>query len=273
MTVLAPGRAKAVSEEYGTAIATIYDDIYGELEASSPEIIALRNLVPPSDVVRTIVELGIGTGRVLGALGRALQDEAGLRLIGIDGSPELLARSSTRYPDLDLRLAEADFSSDAVLDVVEAGSADLVLCVCASFSMLPDRESQGATLRNIAAMLARDGVAVVETHSPSFVREVIGVDPTAMFIPYPRHETGLVCFSSVDDGIWRMRQVWVDGEESTTVLETSLLTPPHTLADLAAAAGLEVVALTASLAGAEYVEASTPMYAVTLRRAAARAAA
>lgn len=264
MTTVATGTAKSVSEQYGSAIAGVYDDIYGELDIGSPEAAALRGLALTTEEPRVIVELGVGTGRVLGALGRAVAGIGAARLIGIDGSADLLSRAAERYSDLDLDLVEADFSDPGLTGIVAPGSASLVLCVCASFSMLPDRSAQAATLRNIAAMLGRSGVAVIETHSPAFVHEVIGAAPTSMFVPYARHESGLVCFSSVESGVWTMRQVWIDGAESTTVLERSLLTPPESLAELATAAGLRVVGLTASFAGGEYLGSASPLYAMTL---------
>ncbi|WP_315072489.1 class I SAM-dependent methyltransferase [uncultured Microbacterium sp.] len=267
MTTFAPSGAKVVSEQYGAAIATVYDDIYGELDITSPEVVELRRLALAMEGPRIVVELGVGTGRVLGALGRAVADVDDIRLVGIDGSSELLARAAEQYSDVALDLAEADFSASDLDDIVAPGTASLVLCVCASFSMLPDRASQAATMRNIAAMLAENGSAVIETHSPAFVLDVIGPAPTSMFVPYPRHETGLVCFSSVEKGMWRMRQVWVDGEDSTTILEQSLLTSPAALIELAAAAGLRVSSLSAAFSGGDFVEPGSPLFAVTLTRA------
>lgn len=267
MTTIKSAAAKAVSEEYGTAIASVYDEIYGELDIASTEVATLRRLSLAAHGPKMIVELGVGTGRVLGALGRALVGEPDVRLIGIDGSTALLTRAAEQYADIPLELDEADFSGDDLSRIVSPGSASLVLCVCASFSMLPDRAAQVATLRNIATMLADSGIAIIETHSPAFVIDVIGPAPTSMFVPYARHESGLVCFSSVDDGIWRMRQVWIDGEQSTTVLEQSLLTRPAELTALATAAGLVVMEVSAAFGGGVFTEPESPLYALTLRRA------
>ncbi|MDI9892373.1 class I SAM-dependent methyltransferase [Microbacterium sp. IEGM 1404] len=268
----APSAAKVISEEYGSAIVGVYDDIYGELDEASAEITALREWVLRAGGRGAVVELGVGTARVLGPLARSLAGEPGLRFVGIDGSAALLAQAAERYPDVPFDLHESDFSGAGLDAIVPPGSAALVFCVCASFSMLPDPTAQVAALRNIAAMLAPDGVAVIETHSPAFVLEVIGSAPTSMFIPYARHETGLACFSSVEDGIWRMRQTWMDGDRTTSVLERSVLTAPSDLQALAAAAGLSVTGLTGGLAGGEFVSPSSPLYAVTLRRDAAAGA-
>ncbi|WP_454119492.1 class I SAM-dependent methyltransferase [Microbacterium lacticum] len=114
MTTVATGTAKSVSEQYGSAIAGVYDDIYGELDIGSPEAAALRGLALTTEEPRVIVELGVGTGRVLGALGRAVAGTGAARLIGIDGSADLLSRAAERYSDLDLDLVEADFSDRIV---------------------------------------------------------------------------------------------------------------------------------------------------------------
>lgn len=264
----APSPAKVISEDYGAAIVGVYDDIYGELDEASPEIAALRQWIALAGGRGAVVELGVGTARVLGPLARSLAGEPGLRFVGIDGSAALLAQAAERYPDVRFDLRESDFSGTGLGAIVEPGSAALVFCVCASFSMLPDAAAQTAALRNIATMLAPGGIAVIETHSPAFVLEVIGAAPTSMFIPYARHETGLACFSSVEDGIWRMRQTWMDGERTTSVLERSVLTAPSDLTALAAEAGLSVTGLSAGLAGGDFVSPTSPLYAVTLRRGA-----
>lgn len=108
MTTVATGTAKSVSEQYGSAIAGVYDDIYGELDIGSPEAAALRGLALTTEEPRVIVELGVGTGRVLGALGRAVAGTGAARLIGIDGSADLLSRAAERYSDLDLAAKRND---------------------------------------------------------------------------------------------------------------------------------------------------------------------
>lgn len=257
--------AKQISEKYGSDVAPIYKSIFGELNTESSEILALKSLIGDLDSP-IVVEFGVGTGRVLIPLAEALVPDTSPRLVGIDGSSDLLDIARAASERLPIELIESDISA-IDLDVPHAlGVSSLVFCVCGTISMLPDRESQLRSLQNAAALLTETGLLVIETHSPELIRQALGQGGGSTYVPYPPSNRGLVSFHDIDGDRWTVKEVWIDGDEITRMSETSLLTTVDDLTALAAQAGLEVVETWGSLSGGEYSPDASPMYALVLRR-------
>ena len=82
------------SRSYGAAFADVYDDWYQGISDVDATVATLLDLTPPGSAV---LELAVGTGRLavpLAAAGAAV----GVRVAGIDASPEMLARLAQRDP-------------------------------------------------------------------------------------------------------------------------------------------------------------------------------
>ncbi|MEM1401533.1 MAG: methyltransferase domain-containing protein, partial [Pseudomonadota bacterium] len=75
-----------------------------------PGLDLIARMAPPTDN-GPIVDLGCGTGTLTDALGQAFN--ASDRLVGIDHSPEMLAKARGRYPTIAWREGDvSDWQSD-----------------------------------------------------------------------------------------------------------------------------------------------------------------
>lgn len=243
------------SRRYGVQYAGVYDLVFardGAAEETADMIHALAGAAHPD-----VVELGVGTGRIALPLVRR-----GARVTGVDTSPELLelAREAALLEELPVRLLLADmraWTSDV--------PADIVYCVCGTISMLETEQEQLRVLERAASSTAPGGHVVVETHNPAKVR-ALHAERTEVDVPVPVDGLvgGLVMHSTLgaDAGLWQVTSSWQDQTGARTAEEFSRLTPPGSLADLAAAAGLEQVALAADFAGSPLLD-SSPCYVST----------
>lgn len=248
---LLPDQARS----YGAGYAACYDDVFApgpdtELAVASIHALLEQLPAPAERTAPTVVELGVGTGRIAIPLA-----ERGIDVIGIDSSPELLSIAAGKRADAaNPHLRRADIRQPQDLTQI-----DLVLCLCATLSMILTREEQLATVRNAAAMLRPGGMLVIETHDPGHVRTL--------------HESG-IHRAHLDAGgttIEFISRVLPGGEhwELTTVIdgspardavtEISRLITPADLRSMAAEAGLGHRFTWSSWAGDPYTG-SAPMY-------------
>jgi SAM-dependent methyltransferase len=137
--------------EYGGHLAAVYDDVYADL---SPDD-AVRCL---ADLARgeTVLELGIGTGRI--ALPLAATGET---VDGIDGSPEMVAQLRRKPGGEHLRVEIGDFAN-----TVTGRRYALVVLAFNTINVLPSQDAQVDTFRNAAAHLEPGGAFVVENWVP-----------------------------------------------------------------------------------------------------------
>jgi SAM-dependent methyltransferase len=103
------------------------------------------------------LELGIGTGRI--ALPLA---ERGVRVAGIDLSPDMVAQLRAKPRGDEITVAIGDFSTTRV-----EGTFSLVYLVFNTISNLTSQEAQVACFANAAAHLEAGGCFVVEVGIPS----------------------------------------------------------------------------------------------------------
>lgn len=106
------------------------------------------------------LELGVGTGRI--ALPLAAR---GVRVHGIDLSPDMVAQLRAKPGGAELPVTIGDFSSTRV-----DGTFSLVYLVFNTISNLTSQEEQVACFANAAAHLAPGGCFVVEVGIPSGAR-------------------------------------------------------------------------------------------------------
>ncbi len=140
-------------ETYGDAFADVYDDWYGEVSDAD----ATAAFVAERAGDGPIVELGVGTGRLVGPL---LVTGAGRRhgVIGVDASAPMLARCRAAFPSLPL--LRADLGALPFLPT-PAGGVGAALCAFNTLFNL-DEAGQRRLFERCADVLRPDGVLVVE---------------------------------------------------------------------------------------------------------------
>lgn len=143
---------------YGDAFADVYDEWYAHL-GDHDVVDTLVRLLPhgPSD----ILELGVGTGRLLDLLVRARPGVAD-RLSGIDTSAAMIERARAVGTLSGARLAVGDFSSG-----LPGGEQDLVFCGFNTFFNLPDTDAMTRAMVLVRSVLRSHGRFVVDSFVPA----------------------------------------------------------------------------------------------------------
>jgi SAM-dependent methyltransferase len=230
--------------DYGTQFADIYDDLIPRTSFTDEMgrwVLGLVEQRTPS-----VLELGVGTGRVLVPLARVLRARGSTApLVGVDASPEMLDRLEHAASGLDVDAVVADIRSFR-----SEQRFDLVLCVCNTIGMSIDPGSEAEVFRTAAAALRPGGVLVVETQNAELVRGFFGPDgPGVVFAPYPGRKRGLVSFGTIVDDVFRADQVWIDGDSVVRRNESVRLADVADLVEWADAAGLHLDGHSTDLSG------------------------
>jgi SAM-dependent methyltransferase len=147
---------------YGRSFADVYDRWYPSDEATVASVDRLCALAPAGG---TVLELGIGTGRLAIPL-----SERGLRVTGMDASPEMLdalrrnVADATRTDgggrpavDIDARLGDVAAPGDWPRD-----RFDLVVATNNLLLNVAERSAQRRCITRAAAALVADGHLVIE---------------------------------------------------------------------------------------------------------------
>jgi SAM-dependent methyltransferase len=203
------------SGTYGRSFADVYDRWYPDDDATAAAVDATAALAGSGG---TVVELGVGTGRLALPLARR-----GHRVIGIDTSAEMLEVLSAKDPDGSVRAVRGDVAESSSwppepVDVVLA--ANNLLC------NLPDADRQRRCVSLAAGVLRPGGSLLVEAFLPApvdrrerrlEVREVTATGVT-LIATDAEPGTGVVTGAHVEliDGRpprvrpWRIRTASVD---------------------------------------------------------------
>ncbi|WP_447947057.1 class I SAM-dependent methyltransferase [Microbacterium lacticum] len=255
MTSTAHGRY----EEYGHQFAAIYDDIFPREFVTDAEIQWLTQQLPPD--LSTIIEFGVGTGRVAVPLKQALL-KRGITpyYLGVDVSDEMLERLAENDPEQLVERLQADVTQTSY-DI----EADAILCVCATISMITTKEGQAAVFRQAADTLRAGGILLVETHNATVVQSMHPQPKVTYAVPYPGHQRALVTFSELAGVDWRVDHCWISDGSATFASESSRLTSLDELDEYARAAGLRPVSHTSGLAGAAITIGSPTVTAVYVK--------
>jgi len=245
--------------DYGHQFAHIYDGLFPRSHVSARQVDWMIAQLPQSDHP-LIVEFGVGTGRVALPVAAALAGRD-LQFLGVDVSQEML--DALRRSDL------TGLVTPMLADVTEqvpATGADLVLCVCATISMITDQDRQEAAFSNAAATLRPGGVLVVETHNPTLVKTMHTHGHATLAIPYEGERRVLVSFCELDFPIWNVDHCWIEGDKATFASEVSRLTSLEELDGYASRTGLELVGHFAGLDGSVDLAQAPTITAVYRRR-------
>ncbi len=141
------------SSSYGDAFADVYDDWYRDVSDVEATVDLVRSIVPPTG---RVLELGVGTGRLALPLAGA-----GLIVMGIDSSAEMLARLHAKDPAGAVTTVHGD-----MVDDLPAGPFDMVLVAYNTWFNLLSAERQAAGFAAVADRLAPDGSFLVEAFVP-----------------------------------------------------------------------------------------------------------
>jgi SAM-dependent methyltransferase len=152
----APGQVSAEGAEAYERLGELYDVWCASVDEDLAFYLAMCR-----DIEGPIIELGVGSGRVAVELLRE-----GHELIGLDGSPTMLARARTRADEAGvgerLTLIEADFRTPPPLPQVER-----VIAPFRPFLHLRGDEERVATLRAARELLAPDGRLIFDVFEPT----------------------------------------------------------------------------------------------------------
>ncbi len=135
------------ADTYGNGFADVYDDWYTDVSdaAATAQFVSARVPGP------RVLELGVGSGRLVGSL-----VESGVDLFGLDAAAAMLRRCRERHPTLGLVRADM-----AVLPFAD-GSFDGALCAFNTLFNLASEQAQSAHLAEVARTLRPGGILVVE---------------------------------------------------------------------------------------------------------------
>jgi SAM-dependent methyltransferase len=141
---------------YGDAFADVYDDWY---EAISDVAATTETLVGLADA-GSVLELGVGTGRLAVPLATAGRDR-GVTVVGLDSSQAMLDRLAARDPD---RLVEPHLGN--MTGPLPRGPHRLVVVAYNTLFNLTSPALQASCFREVAAVLVPGGRFVVEAFVP-----------------------------------------------------------------------------------------------------------
>jgi SAM-dependent methyltransferase len=143
-------------DHFAADVAKRYDELSAEMFA--PDVVG-----PTVDFLAELatngaaLELGIGTGRI--ALPLA---ERGIRVHGIDLSPDMVAQLRAKPGGSDIPVSIGDFATTRV-----EGAFSLAYLVFNTINNLTSQEAQVACFQNVAAHLEPGGCFVIEVGVPS----------------------------------------------------------------------------------------------------------
>jgi SAM-dependent methyltransferase len=138
--------------------ARFYDQVMGDRDPVIERVRGyLRRYQPDAG---TLLELGCGTGAVLAGLA------GGLRLTGIDRSPEMLAGAAARNLT-GVRLVEADITEFSL-----GTRFDVVICVFDTLNHLPAFDAWLAMFAQVDAHLAEAGLFVFDVNTVGRLRRL-----------------------------------------------------------------------------------------------------
>lgn len=148
---------------YGERFADVYDEWYHDVSDVDSTVATLLELAAgddDDDAAREILELGVGTGRLALPLARAGRAR-GIRVVGVDTSPAMLARLAAHD---DERLVTA-IAGDMV-DELPDGPFVVVFVAYNTIFNLTDPDDQARCFAEVARRLVPHGRFVVEAFVP-----------------------------------------------------------------------------------------------------------
>jgi SAM-dependent methyltransferase len=151
---------------YGDAFADIYDEWYGSSPAvASSDLASTIDFLAPLANGGTVLELGVGTGRIALPLAAA-----GVNVVGLDASAKMLEYLAAKPDGQRMTTVCADMAGE-----LPTGPFTLVFVAINTFFNLTNREQQLQCLHNVAERLTDDGAFVIEAFVPDLDRHGSGL--------------------------------------------------------------------------------------------------
>jgi hypothetical protein len=225
---------------YGDGFADVYDHWYGSITDAD----ATARFVADRSAPGPVLELGVGSGRIVGPL-----RQAGLDVVGIDASGAMLVECRRRHPDLPL--VRGDLAHLPV-----HGPIGAALCAFNTLFNLPTLQQKRQLLAVTAAALHAEGVLIIE----AMTGRGLELGPTSS-IGVSKMTTDRLVLSAtvVDHDAQTIQGQHVDLTESGGVkLRPWMLrwTTPEELDDVASDAGLRLAERFEGWHGEPYTEES-----------------
>ncbi|MGA1142792.1 MAG: class I SAM-dependent DNA methyltransferase [Ilumatobacteraceae bacterium] len=217
---------------YGAVFADVYDEWYG----ASDDVNAVIDLLC-EESPRSVLELGVGTGRIALALARALADRMAprhARVEGIDESPEMLAILHAKDTTHRVRTHLGDMVREQ-----PAGPFDLVVCSYNTLFNLTDAQLQAECIANAATRLTPSGRLVIDA---------CVIDPTAPASGREQHRRGpwaLTTSTRFNPGTGAIHGVTVSTHDDGRVVERPFhlsYRAPNELDAMCSRVGLHLIA-------------------------------
>ncbi len=242
---------------YDDAFARAYDDIFSD---DSVNVAPVDFLSACFDGASTLLELGVGTGRIAVPL-----SERGFRVIGVDDSEAMLQRLHDKYRG---RSSIETIRSD-MADLAGGISADGVYSVLGSLSCLLDADARRRVFASARAAVPAGARFVLEIYNPAVVRAMH--DGRGQPVVVDQILPGRGSLSSrylLDDDrrLWSAEHRWTTAEGPTSFGEIVALVDPVEMA-AEAAPWWRPVALLRDWSGAPMDEAQGALVVLVLEAA------
>jgi SAM-dependent methyltransferase len=143
---------------YGQRIAEVYDELYGEYDPASVELLA--ELAGEG----TALELGIGTGRIALPL-----QERGVSVYGVDASEAMLSKLRAKPGGAKIEIWKGSFA-----DFNFGKRFSLIYVIFNTFFALLTQDAQVRCFRTVKEHLSPTGVFLVDAFVPDLCRYIDG---------------------------------------------------------------------------------------------------
>jgi len=234
---------------YGRAFADVYDQWYSDSFETNAAVEALTLLANGGSVL----ELGVGTGRLAIPL-----TQRGLRVIGLDASPEMLDQLALADREQRVTRVLGDMT-DAATALTAAGIAESFSTVFCAFNTLLNLVSLGDVVRCFEAsrsLLTADGTLIIEAFVPVAAESI----PLNSLSPAHVNSDAAVFIETAYDpetSVLTGRHIEVRPGALTIRPWSVLICGPIALDDAAATAGLVLHERWSDWAGAAFTDEST----------------
>ncbi|MEM9202000.1 MAG: class I SAM-dependent methyltransferase [Actinomycetota bacterium] len=143
---------------YGDAFADVYDDWYADVSDVDATVAAIARLAGDG----TILELGVGTGRLALPLAAT-----GVKVVGVDASQAMLDLLADKAGAGDITVALTDMADlDAAPGIADHGPYAVAFAAFNTFFNLTSDDAQAACLQALHRLVRPDGVIVIEGFVP-----------------------------------------------------------------------------------------------------------
>jgi len=237
------------TEWYKVAFGALYPALYAHRDdtSASAEIAGLIDYLQLAGTGATTLDLCCGNGRHACEL-----IEAGLKVVGFDLSPELLAIAAERF-QTEGRLIRGDMRALPFAD-----RFDLVVNLFTSFGYFPDDEANQLALSEMVRVLRSGGRLVIDHINRALVKRTLVPESEMQGEGFHVRQRRSVAGNRVRKQI---TITWADGRIDNLLEDVRLYHPDEIIA-LAAQAGLTDIRLIGSYQGTPF-ETSSPRMIVT----------